>query len=76
MSDVMICMPFAKLMNWVLKEHDTKETVFGVRRSYRAKPGKAQELFGRKLETPIGPAAGPNSQMAQNIIAASYAGGR
>ncbi|MCD8241842.1 MAG: putative selenate reductase subunit YgfK, partial [Lachnospiraceae bacterium] len=76
MSDVMTCMPFARLMNWVLKEHDTKGTVFGVRRPYEAKPEKALELFGRKLETPIGPAAGPNSQMAQNIIAAYYAGGR
>ncbi|MCC8139420.1 MAG: putative selenate reductase subunit YgfK [Lachnospiraceae bacterium] len=76
MSDVMTCMPFARLMNWVLKEHDTKGTVFGVRRAYAAKPEKALELFGRKLETPIGPAAGPNSQMAQNIIAAYYAGGR
>ncbi len=33
-------------------------------------------LFGRHLENPLGPAAGPNTQLAQNIIAAYVAGGR
>lgn len=75
MSDVMTCMPFAQLLNWVRTEHDTKGTVFGVHRPYQA-DGKDWNIFGRKLETPIGPAAGPNSQLAQNIAAAYYAGSR
>ncbi len=33
-------------------------------------------LFGKMLETPFGPAAGPNTQLAQNIIAAYLTGGR
>lgn len=33
-------------------------------------------MFGRTLETPIGPAAGPHTQMTQNIVAAYYAGSR
>jgi NADPH-dependent glutamate synthase beta subunit-like oxidoreductase len=33
-------------------------------------------IFGRKLETPVGPAAGPHTQLAQNIAAAYYAGAR
>jgi putative selenate reductase len=33
-------------------------------------------IFGQPLETPIGPAAGPHSQMAQNIIAAWLCGAR
>ena len=33
-------------------------------------------IFGRKLETPIGPAAGPHTQLTQNIAAAYYAGCR
>lgn len=76
MSDIMTCMPFSQLMNWVLKEHDTKGTVFGVHRPYKAEPSKALTIFERKLETPIGPAAGPNSQLAQNIVASYYAGSR
>ena len=37
---------------------------------------KRIELFGEKLELPFGPAAGPHTQLAQNIIAAYAAGGR
>lgn len=75
MSDIMTCMPFDQLLDWVMTEHDTKGTVFGVRRPYRAS-GETLQIFGRKLETPIGPAAGPNSQLAQNIAASYYAGSR
>ena len=75
MSDIMTCMPFDQLLNWVMTEHDTKGTVFGVRRPYRASAEPLQ-IFGRKLETAIGPAAGPNSQLAQNIVASYYAGSR
>ena len=32
--------------------------------------------FGHRLETPFGPAAGPHSQMAQNIVAAWLCGAR
>ena len=32
--------------------------------------------MGRFLETPIGPAAGPNTQLAQNIVASYVCGGR
>ncbi len=76
MSDRMNCMSFEQLLNWIRKEHDTKGTVFGVHRPYTAKPGQGQTIFERPLETPIGPAAGPNSQLAQNIAASYYAGSR
>lgn len=76
MSDVMTCIPFEQLVNWVIQEHDTKGSVFGVRRPYVADPAKGVHIFERKLETVIGPAAGPNSQLAQNIIASYYAGSR
>lgn len=76
MSEKMTCMPFGQLMDWVLTEHETKGTVFGVHRPYKADPAKDMEIFGRNLETPIGPAAGPNTQLAQNIVASYYAGAR
>ena len=76
MSDIMTCMPFAQLLHWMRTEHDTKGTVFGVRKPYVADPAQGLTIFGRSLETPIGPAAGPNSQLAQNIVAAYYAGSR
>lgn len=76
MSDVMTCMPFEQLLSWIMNEHDTKNTVFGVHKPYIASRDKALTIFERALETPIGPAAGPNSQLAQNIAAAYYAGSR
>ena len=38
--------------------------------------GKSLPIFGERIETPFGPAAGPNTQLAQNIIAAYVAGAR
>ena len=76
MSDRMTCMPFSQLLNWVLDEYRTQRTVFGVHHPYAAKDGQFLELFGRKLETPVGPAAGPHTQLAQNIIAAYFSGSR
>ena len=67
MSDKMTCIPFPRLMEWIRSEHDRSGTVFGVRRPYRSGAVRPLSIFGRKLETPIGPAAGPNSQLAQNI---------
>ena len=77
MSERMTPIPFEKLMNWLLKEHEAQGSVFGVAAPYIKKDTeKALPLFGEKLETPFGPAAGPNTQLAQNIIAAYYAGAR
>lgn len=76
MSDVMTCMSFGQLMDWVLEEERTKGTVFGVHRPFVADTEKTLHIFDRSLETPIGPAAGPHTQLAQNIIASYYAGAR
>jgi putative selenate reductase len=73
MSDIMKCMSFEQLLYWVRSEHDAHGSVFGVRRPFAADPADTQELFGRPLETVIGPAAGPHSQLSQNIIASYYA---
>ena len=76
MSEVMTCMPFEQLMNWVLEEKKTKGTVFGQHRAYVADADKKLNIFERDLETPIGPAAGPHTQLTQNIVASYYAGAR
>ncbi len=76
MSDRMTCMPFSQLLNWVFAEKSKKGTVFGIHNPFIPKKKRALNLFGRNLETAIGPAAGPQTQLAQNIIAAYYAGGR
>lgn len=76
MSDRMIPIPFSGLMEWIFTEYKTKGTVFGVRRPYKRRENKSLPMFGERMETPFGPAAGPNTQLAQNIAASYYAGSR
>ena len=67
--------PFAQLMDWILTENAEKGSIFGVRKVYRHEGG-SEPIFAEKIETPFGPAAGPNSQLAQNIVASYVAGAR
>jgi putative selenate reductase len=78
MSEIMRPIPFSSIINWSLKEYEQKGSIFGVREEkfYRNTDGTFIEMFGEKLSTPIGPAAGPNSQLTQNIIASYLAGAR
>ena len=76
MSEIMTPMSFEQLVDWVLQEKKKRGTVFGQHHAYRADGTHNRTMFGRTLETPIGPAAGPHTQMTQNIVAAYYAGSR
>ncbi|MBQ3405181.1 MAG: selenate reductase [Oscillospiraceae bacterium] len=76
MSDKMYPLPFESLMKWLLSEHEAGGTALGLRKSFKKCGGSCCEVFGEKLELPLGPAAGPNTQMAQNIIAAYLSGAR
>ena len=75
MSEKMYPIPFRSLMNWIITEYASHSEIFGVHSAYYS-DGKSLPIFGEKIETPFGPAAGPNSQLAQNIIAAYMAGAR
>ena len=75
MSEKMYPIPFKSLMNWVVTEYVQSGDIFGIHKQYKAN-GKSLPIFGERIETPFGPAAGPNSQLAQNIIAAYVAGAR
>lgn len=73
MSDIMRPMPFGHLINWILTEYHSQGSIFGVSKLARH-AGGARPIFKEKIESPFGPAAGPHTQLAQNLIAA-YAGG-
>ena len=75
MSELMTPIPFRELMTWITTEYQRDGTVFGVHRPYKAGVKKLP-IFGETIETPFGPAAGPNTQLAQNIIASYFAGAR
>lgn len=74
MSDIMVQIPFHKIMERVMFEKENYNTVFGVSNLYTHDGNKELSLFGGKIENPFGPAAGPHTQLAQNLVA-SYVGG-
>ena len=74
MRDIMVPMSFDKLINQCLTEYRTKKSLFDVKAIVTADTEKNMEFCGRGLESPLGVAAGPHTQLAQNIVAC-YAGG-
>jgi putative selenate reductase len=73
--------PFDVLLHWILQELAEKQSIFGIPRSLFYTPQKdspyaTPDMFGQYLATPIGPAAGPHTQLAQNIVCAWLSGGR
>jgi putative selenate reductase len=69
-----------QLAAWLFTELDTSDSIFGIPRQHFFVPNEDSVLrtsaFGHPLETPFGPAAGPHTQMAQNIVAAWLCGAR
>ena len=76
MSDIMRPIPFGRLMDWILTEYQTQGSVFGVSKLIRHSSGEALSIFDEKIEAPYGPAAGPHTQLAQNLVAAYVGGSR
>lgn len=76
MSDIMVQIPFHKLMETVMYEKENYNSIFGVSNLYINNGKKDLKLFGYSIENPFGPAAGPHTQLAQNLIAAYVGGSR
>ena len=80
MSDQFHPIGARQLARWVFEELDSQDRVFGIPRKYFFVPDPGDpyrtQAFGQALDTPFGPAAGPHSQMAQNIVAAWLCGAR
>jgi putative selenate reductase len=72
--------PFETLLKWSLAELEQNKSLFGIHRSLFYVPKEdslyGTEMFGDYLATPIGPGAGPHTQLTQNILAAWLSGGR
>ena len=76
MSDRMHPIPFEALLDRALGEWKTENSIFGCSKLYHAPEGAAQPYMGRMPETAVGPAAGPHTQLAQNIVSAYLSGAR
>lgn len=79
MSDKFYRIPIERLFNWILNE-EKEGRIFGIYKENIFTPNKNDpfrlERYGQILETPLGVAAGPHTQMAQNIIASWLTGSR
>ncbi len=79
MSEFMRPLPFDQLIKWALKEYESRGRVFGVKKEdfYHNESGKKlKTVFGDEISSAVGPAAGPHSQLAQNIITSYLTGAR
>ncbi len=78
-SDKFTPLPIGKLYSWIMEELKSG-TVFGIPKNLFFLPSQEDNFrtvrFGRVLETPLGLAAGPHTQLAQNIICGWLTGAR
>lgn len=76
MSDIMKGMSFEKLLKQSLEEYRQKESIFDVKALTYIKDDKVIDFCDGRLENPLGVAAGPHTQLAQNLIACYVGGAR
>lgn len=79
MGENMRLISFEHLVDWCLEEYKSERAIFGIKEDkfYKNKSGNyLKTVFGDKLGSAIGPAAGPHCQLAQNIIGSYLAGSR
>ena len=78
MAERMSTIGFDHLLNWIFSEYEKEDAIFGIPNvDFLSLKNKSSfSIFGEQIDFPIGPAAGPHTQLAQNIIASYLAGGR
>lgn len=79
MSDLMRPLSFDHLMTWARSELAQDGAIFGVHTSkfWKAEaPRLITDSFGGKIANPVGPAAGPSTQLSNNILACYLTGAR
>ncbi len=79
LSDKFTPLSIGKLYNWI-KSEIKQGSVFGIPKNIFFHPSPEDNFkikrFGKLLETPVGLAAGPHTQLAQNIISGWLCGAR
>ena len=78
MDDLMRSVSFSELINRIFSEYKKDGSIFGIHKDqfFKKINSNKLEIFGERSETPLGPAAGPHTQLTQNIIASYLTGGR
>ena len=70
--------PLDRLARWIFRDLERADAVMGIPRQNFAVPGPrlASRVVARDLAAPLGVAAGPHTQLAQNIVASWLCGAR
>ena len=78
MSDKMQLLPFGQLLTRIMEEYRASRSVFGLHESlwYRKADQRRVSIMREQCDLPLGPAAGPHTQLSQNIVAAYLSGSR
>ncbi len=80
MADTFAPASFELLSRWIFSELAERDSVFGIPRALFYQPAVdapfTSEIYAKHLETPLGVAAGPHTQLAQNIVVAYLLGAR
>jgi putative selenate reductase len=79
-KDLFFCTDIDVLLKWILDDLEQRNEIFGIHREQffltdGSEPFRTSR-YGQLLETPLGVASGPHTQLAQNIIAAWLTGSR
>lgn len=80
MTDKFYPISIKHLLKIILNELENRNSIFGIPEELFFNPSNSNQIkqtqFNQAIDSPLGVAAGPHSQMAQNIIAAWLVGAR
>lgn len=78
MSDIMRPVPFEELLYRIFGEYRNQGSIFGIDKTefYEDDFLSQVKVWEQSCSTPLGPAAGPHTQLAQNIVASYLVGAR
>lgn len=70
--------PLDVVARWIFDDFDGRDTILGIPKQNLQVPDRrfASRMFGRTLSAPLGVAAGPHTQLSQNIVASWLCGAR
>ncbi len=78
MGDKMRLLPFGELLERIFEEYRDRRSIFDLHESswYRKSDARTLPILGDQIETVLGPAAGPHTQLSQNIVSSYLTGSR
>ena len=78
MADLMRPIPFSELLARISGEFRNHDSIFSIHKDqfYKDNGKKKVKVFSETASTPMGPAAGPHTQLSQNIVASYLVGAR